>query len=203
MLPAVFRPLSGRVALAAAAGMALAACGHVPLSSIPSLMKIDFKTTNLADLRATILIPNEIRPLPGTAKLTIKVTGGAGAHERQAPLEEVTDRVELATLPRPVAPGMRAIAYRLAPTEAARLSAFRAEMLAEHTAPGRRTLTIGVGVDKFCNSAPLRDGPAPMTSYLRTTETRDYVVLTRDVDLKKLATENGVDPEKALTPCAG
>jgi hypothetical protein len=195
--------LPSAAAVSVLVSLALSACGHVPLTSIPSLMKIDFNTTNLAELRATILIPEEVRPLPGAAKLTIKVTGGGADHERHARLEEVTDRVELAALPQPAPAGMRMISYKLPTAETAKLSAFRTEILAERATSGRRSLSIGVGVDKFCNSAPLRDGPAFMTSYLRTSETRQHVLLTRDVDLKKLATDHGVDPEKALTPCAG
>jgi hypothetical protein len=191
-VPAVF--------LGAAAAL-LAACGHVPVSSLPSLMRIDFKTTNLGDLRATILIPAEIMPLPGTAKLTIKVTGGGGDHERQALLEEVTDKGELATLPQPVPADMRMIAYRLPPMEAAKLNVFRSEIMAETGTTARRNLTIGIGIDKFCHTAPLREGPAYMTSYLRTSETRSHVVLTRNVDLKALAAEAKIDTDKVLTPC--
>jgi hypothetical protein len=186
-----------------AVALVLAGCGHVPLTSLPRLMQIDFKTTNLADLRATILIPEEIRPLPGAAQLTIKVKGGGSNHERRAVLEEVVDQSDRAGLPKPVPAGMRLITYRLAPTEAARLSAFRSEVLAEMQGQGsmRRDLTLGVGVDKFCNSAPLRDGPVFMTSYLRTSETREHVVLTHAIDLKKLAAEEKVDTAKMLTPC--
>ena len=49
----------------------LAGCGHVPLTSLPKLAKIDVKTTDLAQLRAGINLPADIRPLPGGVTMTI------------------------------------------------------------------------------------------------------------------------------------
>lgn len=52
------RPLPpALLALAAIAG----GCGHVPLASLPKLSKIDIRTTDLAELRAGISLPADIR----------------------------------------------------------------------------------------------------------------------------------------------
>lgn len=181
-----------------------AGCGHVPLTSLPKLSRIDFKTTDLADLRSGVSLPAEIRPLPDGVVMTITVNArDGGRHERSATLQEVRDPAELATLPVVATPGRRFAVYRLKPADAALLSAFRQERIlmpdGKHN-PG----TLSIKVHKVCRTSELGAKPIPMTSYLKTSETQDYVMLTRDLDLREVLKETDPKAELAdlIPPCA-
>ena len=179
------------------------ACGHVPLTSLPKLSRIDIRTTSLTDLRAGLSLPVGIRPLPGGVTMTIVVMPKEGGrHERKVVLEEVRDATELAALPVMVSPGRRLTVFRLSPKDAARLGAFREEQLLGTGQSGNRG-TLSLGADKACRSGDLGNGPIPMTSYLRTSETRDYVVVTRDLDLREAirAVDPGIDLATAIPLC--
>jgi len=182
----------------------VAGCGHVPLTSLPKLSRIDFKTTNLADLRAGVSLPAEIRPLADGVRMTVTVNPrDGGRHERSMALEEVRDPAELAALPVVVTPGRRFTVYRLRLVDAANLTAFRAERIL--TPDGKNHPgTLSVRVDKVCRTAEFGDKPIPVTSYLKTSETRDYVMLTRDLDLRDAVKETDAKAELTdlIPPCA-
>ena len=181
----------------------LAGCGHVPLTSLPKLAKIDVRTTDLAQLRAGISLPADIRPLPGGVTMTITaLPKDGGRHERKAVLEEVRDAAELASLPVLAAPGRRFTLFRLSAADVARLGAFREEMFAGPQQSGNRG-SLSLGADKACRLGYLSPEPVTMTGYLRTSETQDYVLLMRDFDLTEAvrAIDPKVDLATAIPPC--
>lgn len=181
----------------------LAGCGHVPLTSLPKLAKIDVRTTDLAQLRAGISLPADIRPLPGGVTMTITaLPKDGGRHERKAVLEEVRDAAELASLPVLAAPGRRFTLFRLSTADVARLGAFREEMFAGPQQSGNRG-SLSLGADKACRLGDLSAEPVTMTGYLRTSETQDYVLLMRDFDLTEAvrAIDPKVDLATAIPPC--
>jgi hypothetical protein len=181
----------------------LAGCGHVPLTSLPKLAKIDVKTTDLSQLRAGISLPADIRPLPGGVTMTITaLPKDGGRHERKVVLEEVRDATELASLPVLTAPGRRFTLFRLNSADVARLSAFREEMFAGPQQSGNRG-TLSLGADKACRLGELSPKPITMTGYLRTSETQDYVLLMRDFDLTDAvrAIDPNVDLATAIPAC--
>lgn len=181
----------------------LAGCGHVPLTSLPKLAKIDVRTTDLAQLRAGISLPADIRPLPGGVTMTITaLPKDGGRHERKAVLEEVRDAAELASLPVLAAPGRRFTLFRLSAADVARLGAFREEMFAGPQQSGNRG-SLSLGADKACRLGDLSAEPVTMTGYLRTSETQDYVLLMRDFDLTEAvrAIDPKVDLATAIPPC--
>lgn len=185
-----------------AAGLA-GACGHVPLTSLPKLSRIDIRSTSLTDLRAALSLPAGIRPLPGGVTMTITVKPQEGGrHERKVVLEEVRDATELAALPVMISPGRRLTVFRLSASDAARLGAFREERLLGAGQSGNRG-TLALGADKACRTGDLGNGPIPMTSYLKTSETQDYVVVTRDLDLREAirAVDPAIDLATAIPPC--
>lgn len=181
----------------------LAGCGHVPLASLPKLSKIDIKTTDLAELRAGISLPSDIRPLPGGVSLTlVAMPKDGGRHERKVVLEEVRDAVELAKLPTMGAPGRRFTLFKLSAADSARLGAFREEMFAGPQNSGNRG-SLALAADKACRLGELTGKPIAMSGYLRTSETQDYVLLMRDFDLREAVRE--IDPKidlaTAIPPC--
>ena len=179
-------------------------CGHVPLTSLPKLSKIDFKTTKLAELRAGISLPGDIRSMPGGVTMTVTVEPREGGrHERSYALEQVRDPVELAALPVVVTPGRRFTVFRLSPEDATKFTAFREEYILRKDGNGNRG-SIALNAHKACRTGELADKPIPMTSYLKTSETQEYVMLTRDLDLRDAVRE--VDPKidlaTAIPPCS-
>ncbi|SIQ23282.1 hypothetical protein [Bosea sp. TND4EK4] len=191
-------PFAGLLLASLAAG-----CGHVPLTSLPKLSRIDIRTTELSQLRAGISLPADIRPLPGGVTMTIVALPKDGSrHERKAVLEEVRDATELASLPVLAAPGRRFTVFRLNAADAARLGAFREEMFTGPQNSGNRG-SLALGADKACRLGEPSTKPVTMTGYLRTSETRDYVPVLRDFDLTEAvrAIDPKVDLAAAVPPC--
>ena len=191
-------PFAGLLLASLAAG-----CGHVPLTSLPKLSRIDIRTTELSQLRAGISLPADIRPLPGGVTMTIVALPKDGSrHERKAVLEEVRDATELASLPVLAAPGRRFTVFRLNAADAARLGAFREEMFTGPQNSGNRG-SLALGADKACRLGEPSTKPVTMTGYLRTSETRDYVPVLRDFDLTEAvrAIDPKVDLAAAIPPC--
>lgn len=191
-------PLAGLLLASLTAG-----CGHVPLTSLSKLSKIDIRTTDLSRLRAGISLPADVRPLPGGVTMTIvALPKDGGRHERKAVLEEVRDAAELAALPVLVTPGRRFTLFKLSTTDVGRLGAFREEMFAGPRNEGNRG-SLSLGADKACRTAELAGSAITMTGYLKTSETQDYVLLMRDFDLT--AAVRAVDPKidlaTAIPPC--
>lgn len=176
--------------LALAAGLA-AGCSHVPVSSLPALARIDLKTTRLADLRAGVSLPAEIRPLPGGVTMTVTVKPKEGGrHERSYTLEQVTDPAELVALPTVARPGRRLSIFRLNAADAANFTAFREEHMLNPDGSGNPG-SLALNARKACRTGDLGDRPIPMATYLKTSETRDYVTLTDDLDLREAFRESG------------
>ncbi|TCR63391.1 hypothetical protein [Bosea sp. BK604] len=192
-------PLPPRTAIAAllvATGLA-AGCSHVPLSSLPALSRIDLKTTRFADLRAGVSLPEEIRPLPGGVTMTVTVQPRQGGrHERSYALEQVSDPAELAALPSVTRPGRRFTVFRLSATDAANLTAFREEHMLNPDGSGNPG-SLALNARKICRTGDLGGRPIPMSTYLKTSETRDYVTLTSDIDLREAIKETGGAPDLA------
>lgn len=184
-------------------GGVLASCSHVPLASLPKLSRIDIRTTQLSSLRAGISLPADIRPLPGGVTMTVvALPRDGGRHERKIVLEEVRDAKELAQLPSIAAPGRRFTIYRLSEADAARIGSFREEMFIGPHNSGNRG-SIALTAEKACRLGELSGKPIPMTSYLKTSETQDYVLLTRDIDVAEAvrAAAPAVDLATAIPPC--
>lgn len=203
--PAVSRhsvPIAG-IAAAGLLASLLAGCGHVPLLSLPKLMKIDFETTALHELRAAVLVPEQIKPAPKGVTMTVTVVPATGGkHERNYALELITDPVELTQLPPQVPGKTRLLAYRLNQRDAAQLDAFRQEMQAMRQQSGQKGKgAIGISANKMCQTGPLPGGPLHMTSYLKTSETGEYVVAASNVDLREMATSHKIDLATAIPPC--
>lgn len=180
--------------------LALAACGYVPLSSMPKLAQIDMATTDPAKFRAGFAGPGALRPAqsPSAMIVSVKVGDEALAIHRLA-LARVEDPVEVAALARQQ-PGDRGVyLFRLSPQDAEKLAAIRAEALARKSEGKRGELTIAISPN-FCRSAELAPGPVLIDTYLRMSELADYVALTRSVDLRRV---DGKDVAALIPPCDG
>jgi hypothetical protein len=176
------RLLLGALCAAFVAPM-LAGCGHMPVTSMVKLARVDFETSDPAQLRAAIKLPKSLRPLQNGMRLRIAVRVGREPEEaREFVLRELLSPGELA---REASADSHIYAYRIDDSDLPRLVAFRSELIAKKSSGQRGSLSISVK-PQACKAADPPDGPVYFTTYLRTAETGDYVTLTRDVDLRSL-----------------
>jgi hypothetical protein len=172
--------------------LAMAGCSHMPVTSMVKLARVDFETSDPAQLRAAIKLPRTLRPQPNGVVLRLAVQVGRAPEEaRDFMLRELPAPAELT---REVDPGSDVFAYRIDDADLARVAAFRNELIAKKSSDQRGSISISVR-PQACKAGELPDGPIYFTTYLRTAETRDYVALTRDVDLRSIVPNAAVVAE--------
>src|SRR5215470_9280127 len=95
ILPTVSR---GRTLIALALlALSSTGCGHMPATSMIRLARVDFETTDPAQLRAAVRLPQVLQPLPHSMVLRVTVTVGRNPPEsRDFVLRELPQPAELA-----------------------------------------------------------------------------------------------------------
>ena len=176
--------------------VAVAGCSHMPVTSMVKLARIDFETSDPAQLRAAIKLPRSLRARPNGVALRISVRVGREPEEaRDFMLREMPEPAELA---RENSAGNQIFAYRIDDADLARLAAFRAELTARKSAAqssGQKgSISISVR-PQACKVGELPDGPIYFSTYLRAAETKEYVTLARDVDLRSIVPNAAVVAE--------
>jgi len=172
--------------------VAVAGCSHMPVTSMVKLARVDFETSDPAQLRAAIKLPRALRAQPKGVALRIAVQVGRGPEEaRDFMLHEIPEPAELA---RENGAGSHIFAYRIDDADLARLAAFRTELIAKKSSGQKGSISISVR-PQACKVGELPDGPIYFSTYLRTAETRDYVTLARDVDLRSIVPNAAVVAE--------
>jgi hypothetical protein len=172
--------------------LAMAGCSHMPVTSMVKLARVDFETSDPVQLRAAIKLPRALRPRPNGVALRIAVqVGRAPEDARDFTLREIPEPAELT---REASAGSHIFAYRIDDSDLARLAAFRAELIAKKSSGQKGSISISVR-PQACKAGELPDGPITFTTYLRTAETKDYVALTRDVDLRSIVPNAAVVAE--------
>jgi hypothetical protein len=178
--------------LCASVTIALAGCGHMPVTSMVKLARVDFETSDPAQLRAAIKLPKSLRPRPNGVSLRIAVRVGRAREEsRDFVLSELPAPSELA---REAGTNSHVFAYRIDEADLPRLTAFRTELIAKKSSGQHGSISISVQ-PQACKTDELPDGPVYLTTYLRTAETGDYVTLARDVDLRTISRERAIGDE--------
>jgi hypothetical protein len=172
--------------------LAMAGCSHMPVTSMVKLARVDFETSDPAQLRAAIKLPRTLRPQQNGVALRIAVQVGRAPEEaRDFMLRELPEPAELT---REAGAGSQIFAYRIDDADLARLAAFRAELIAKKNSGQRGSISISVR-PQACKVDGLPDGPITFSTYLRTAETKDYVALARDVDLRSIVPNAAVVAE--------
>ena len=178
-----------RLSLGVCITIALAGCGHMPVTSMVKLARVDFETSDPAQLRAAIKLPRSLRTRPNGVSLRIAVRVGRAPEEaRDFVLRELPPPLELA---READADSQIFAYRIEQADLPRLAAFRAELIAKKNSGRGGSISITVQ-PQACKTSELPEGPIYFTSYLRTAETGSYVTLARDVDLRTIAPEHAI-----------
>lgn len=172
--------------------VAMTGCSHMPVTSMVKLARVDFETSDPAQLRAAIKLPRSLRARPNGVALRISVQVGRAPEEaRDFTLRELPEPAELS---REAGAGSHIFAYRIDDADLARLAAFRAELIAKKSSGQKGSISISVR-PQACKVGELPDDPIYFSTYLRTAETKDYVALARDVDLRSIAPNAAVVAE--------
>ena len=164
------------------------------------LARVDFASTDPAQLRAAVKLPRSIQPRGVSLRVGVKLSNGEEEFQ-EFTLREESAPQDMLMLAREADTDTHMFVYRLDAGEAARLSAFRETLKKKQAASGGRggALTISLR-PQACRTGEPPSRRIYLTTYLRTAETGDYVPLTRDVDL------HTVDPKQdvvaSMPPCA-
>lgn len=200
-LACAFRPLALLTIV-----LSVAACSHVPISSLPQLATLDLETADLTVLRAAVRAPKEIAPVPGGAFVVMSYwRQGEEARKTvvQATLEMETDPKALAALKEEERAGMRITVFRLTDEGRRKLEAARSAALAlksDELAKGRRASGSLAVSAEGCVRGALPAGPLLLSTYLRLKPGGNFVTLIQDIDLRGLLAQAGSD-ESAMKPC--
>jgi hypothetical protein len=179
--------------------LALAGCGTARIASMYKLSKVDMARTDLTLLRAAVRLPSHVQPLPGGVRLVAEAwREGGGARRRETfMLESVSDARELARLDGFAKHGTLLHAYRLRAEDIPRFDAIRKGGAGGgRSGKLRREISITAEACRRTASMPRR---LPMSTYLRTAETREYIPLVTDRDLLRL--DDPRTPPQRLPPC--
>jgi hypothetical protein len=168
----------------------------MPVTSMVKLARIDLQTTDPEKLRVAVKLPHVLQTrAEGTVlRLTVRLANGA-FEARNFALRAVGESEALAAEREG---GTEVCTFALAARDVGELRMFRAALIQKQRGGTGGSLTIAVQPDA-CRTAPLPDGPVLFSTYLKTAETGGYVLLARDVDLRKL--DPGLDIGAKVPAC--
>ncbi|MDJ0514576.1 MAG: hypothetical protein QNJ62_14130 [Methyloceanibacter sp.] len=172
-------------------------CAKTPMASMMHLAKVDFQTTDLSAVRAAILLPQGLRPLPETERLTVAVRRPDGSTEDHVFALQAVDDPEVALLNEEHHGREWFFAYKLNAKSVRTLERLRKEVATKRkTGSTGASLTLGIS-SEACYLATEPSGPLPISTYLKTEETKSFVPLVRKVDLRSITGHARLD----LVPC--
>jgi hypothetical protein len=194
----VFKPL---FVCLLAVSVSVSACTSIPVSSLYTLSRIDFMTTDLDRLRIAITLPAAIKPRKtGVQMETKRQFGDAPERTDVIVLEAASEPADMVGLPTDLATGTKIYVYRLPKGEIAKLETIRGEGQRNKAAGKKGTFGMGIAAKEFCKMGPLDAGPIYTTTYLASSETGGYVVLTQDMNLRSDTTISASLDH--LSPCS-
>lgn len=180
----------------------LAACSHMPVTTMWALRSFDAAKVDPSALRAAVRLPDSFEPRRSGVTLTVGWwRDGEEKHEAKFILKETTAPDDLAPLADERKPGTRLFAYRVDPADYAEIRKRQKEFLDEKArVPSKTHGAFGVGAEA-CRRGELADGPILTTSFLRMQAGGPYLTLLKNVDLREAVTKE--NPLEALLPPCG
>lgn len=178
----------------------LAACTAIPVKTLYKLATTDMMAVDPAILRAGVRMPDWFAPRSDGVKLELgmKQDGAEAVTERFA-LESIPVALEGKALAAEGRSGYQLYAYRLAPQDIPRFTAFRQTLKAKKAEGGKKVKgSLSVGVDA-CRKGELPEGEIPVTTYLKLDAESGYLPLVVDYDLKKPV--DGKSLAELIPPC--
>jgi hypothetical protein len=176
-----------RLAAVVASAVALAGCLSTPITSLPRLMRLDFATLDMSDVRAGLRLPGMLRIRPGDATMTIRtrVEGGQPTEDAFV-LEEVSDDRERAGLAGEGRAGFALSVWRVAAADVPRIAAIQQRVRASLASGPRVRGSLEIKVSGGCKTAPIPAGPVLMASFLKPARGEPYINMVDGLDLRQL-----------------
>lgn len=185
--------------------LGLAACTHVPARTLWALRSFDPMTTDPARLRAAVAMPKEAFPAHGGGKLVMTQARKNGTDEEKLELvlEEVSLASETGLAAVKPSKGQEVRAFRIAPADIPRLLEARVQARARsEKEPGAFQGSLSVGIDGCRPEGAPVPKVFPVSTWIKTSETGDYVTLLDDVDLVKLVGADKLAAEAKVCPAS-
>lgn len=174
-------------------GLFLSACGHTPVTSLYHLNKINSQTTKLSALRVAVQVPDQFKP--GEKGVTLS------AMLEKTPTEKAV--LEAFKLERFLLPAgsseldayrsktKRIYVFKIRSSDIARFERFR--LLQSGKATGKkRSGSIAIAAH-VCRRSERVFKKIVISTFLKTSETKKFVPLNLNVDLKKETGELDID----------
>lgn len=168
-----------------AAALLLGGCLSTPIRSIPRLMRLDFATLKMDEVRAGLRLPDMLRVRPGDATMTVRTRGPEGTTEDVFVLAEDADAGEQAGLAAEARHGFALSLWRIAPGDLPRIAAIQDRVRASHGQAGRIRGSIEIKVSGGCRTTRIPAGPVFMSSFLRPSRDETYITLVDGLDLRQ------------------
>ncbi|MEP0743103.1 MAG: hypothetical protein ABJM26_14135 [Anderseniella sp.] len=179
----------------------LASCATIPVTSIYKLRNFDLATTDVSRLRVAVQIPQSIRIRPAGVRMVVaaRLENGSLNQQEVFVLEELDTRTGSAEQPPKPAKWTQVAAYRLKSADTDRITGFREKIAQLKQRNGDEVKgSIGIDVDS-CARTLIADGPVLITTWIKSEETVEYVVLSRNLDLRRESEKAGQVLE--IKPC--
>ncbi len=179
----------------------LASCATIPVSSIYKLRNFDLATTDVSRLRVAVQIPQSIRIRPAGVRMIVAARLENGSfNQRETFVLEELDKLTGSAEPQPKpAKWTQVAAYRLSSADTERITGFREKIARLKQRHGDEVKgSISIDVDS-CARTLIADGPVLITTWVKSEETVEYVVVNRNLDLRRESEKAGQALE--IKPC--
>jgi hypothetical protein len=164
----------------------ISGCATIPITSIPKLSRVDFMSTDLRQLRVAVVLPKAIRPGEnGIEMVTVLKPEGGVPKTTKLRLDQSFAQADFVGLPTRLNPDQKIYVYLMKADEGARLEEIRRTAKAMKKTGQKGSLDIAFSFKNFCADAALPAGAILASTYVSSSETNEYVLLTRDVDLRR------------------
>jgi hypothetical protein len=174
-------------------------CASIPITSLPALSRINPETTNLSALRVALVLEDGLRPRKTGVVMDAVVKKDGQEKTTPFRLIEADAQVGSERSAVVVPAGSRSFFYRLDPAEVESFEALRADVFRTRNEGKRIRMGMGIAMREFCTDGTLPAGPLLSSSYLLTSETRRFVPVTRNFDLR--SDKKLTDALATLEPC--
>ncbi|MDA7947416.1 MAG: hypothetical protein MPJ78_08050 [Hyphomicrobiaceae bacterium] len=167
-----------------------AGCSRTPVSSIYKLTQFEPETVDLAELRAAVRVPEELRPKQVTLIIGARTHDTGPAQKQMFFLEPDPVQSNPPNLKKEAKPGTRHYVFRIAPGDMPQAERFRREIVAYRANGGSKGGgSLSVGADA-CRIGQLPAGRLLLTTYLKFDGRHGYFPVVRNIDMRSLVDEN-------------
>ncbi len=172
----------------------LAACASVPLSTMWALKDFDITTTEIERLRVAVRMPEFVLLKPVRTKMTF----GLWDDDRTVDvkyefvLQKLDKSAETVDLAKFEKPGFLVHAFRLNPRDYSKMETVRRQFAAMKEEFGDKANGSMSITASGCEQAGHEKQPVNMTTFIKAPETGKFVVLSKELDIRKYADLRGL-----------